>query len=1070
MKRINYFGLLSLLLLNMQLQAQEFKQLKGRVVTTGSSDPLVNATITQQHGTIKTFTDRNGKFAISLSESDTLVISHVGYHEKRIAFSSIQTLSNVEIKLQQVEKELSEVILNTGFQYIPNERATGSFDHIGNKTLNLQVGTSILDRLNSVTSGILFDNTKIHSENKKLNFNIRGLSTINGSQDPLIVLDNFPYEGDLNNINPNDIESVTVLKDAAAASIWGTKAGNGVIVITTKKGRFNQSLKIELHTNTILSEKPDLFYLPQINSGDYIDVEQLLYRDGAFNSLINNSGRTAISPALEIFEATKDGSLSTADSAAMINVLKEIDVRDQYNRYIYRKAITQTHSFNLRGGSEKMTYFLSGGYDKNISSLDEKWERLTVRGENRFRPIKKMELTVGLLYTTVRSKSGKPGYTNDGFSIGTRTVPYIKFADESGNPLPVAIDYRPGYTDTAAAGKLLDWNYYPLEEYKHNKTQQSLHSLLATVGIQYQIGKTLNLDVRYQLETQGSQTKNWANAQSYYSRNLINLFSQLDPVTGMIKYIIPPGDILSRATVNTQAKNVRGQLNFNQSWNRHSLNAIAGIEARQSRINQESYSIYGYNDEVLTTGNVDYANQYPTFITGSTSSIPGGPGLSEKLNRFVSLFANAAYTFRDKYILSASFRKDASNLFGVSTNDKWKPFWSTGISWGISREKFYKLEFLPSLNLRATYGFSGNVDQSRSAATVLSYIANNSFTNLPFAQVIQYANPSLSWEKVGILNIGMDFTTLREIISGSIEYYIKKGSNLFGPSPYDYTGGLNSNITQRNVASMKGNGIDVVMQTKNIDRIFKWHSSILFNYNVSRTTAYYSAPGEKFRPGNGNSITPVVGKPLYAIASYRWGGLDPLTGDPRGYFDKQLSTDYRAITNSLINPDSLVYSGTSSPKIFGALGNTFYWKGFALTATIAYKMGYFFRRSSINYDQLFNSGKGHSDFANRWQSPGDENITVIPSLIYPNVSSRDAFYLQSEATVVKGDHIRLQFINLSYDFKLLISKNWIQSLQLYINCSNLGILWRANKHNLDPDSPASIPVSKTYALGIRASF
>src|SRR6185437_11735787 len=158
--------------------------------------------------------------------------------------------------------------------------------YIDNKTLSLQAGTNILDRLNGVASGILFDYSKNTSDNKKLNFNVRGLSTINGPQDPLIVVDNFPYEGDINNINPNNVESITILKDAAAASIWGTRAGNGVIVITTKKGKFGEPLKIGFNSNMIVQQKPDLYYLPQLSTADYIGMEQFLFNQGYFDDNI----------------------------------------------------------------------------------------------------------------------------------------------------------------------------------------------------------------------------------------------------------------------------------------------------------------------------------------------------------------------------------------------------------------------------------------------------------------------------------------------------------------------------------------------------------------------------------------------------------------------------------------------------------------------------------------------------------------------------------------------------------------------------------------------------------------
>lgn len=1046
-------------------------RITGKVVGAENHLPVSGATIyvKHQHKNAVT-TDDNGIFSIvTENNTDTLIVSHVSYRTKQIAVAVVSLTKPVE--LESILGQLDEVVVNTGFQNIPKERVTGSFDFIDNKALNAQAGIHILNRLNGVASSVLFDDSKTGSNQKKYNFNIRGLSTINGLQDPLIVIDNFPYDGDISNINPNNVEHITILKDAAAASIWGTRAGNGVIVITTKKGRFNQPLKIGFHLNTIITGKPDLSYLPQMNSTDYIDVEQWLYQKGAFNALINDVNKTVLSPALQVFINKKNGLISAGDSATQVNALKQTDSRDDYSRYVYSKAITQTYSLDLRGGGGNMAYFISGGYDKNTDQLGAKYDRLNIHVENTYRPAKKLQLNLGIFYTNTTSFSGKSPYTGKGFYNGSRYIPYISIADANGNPLPVAFNYRSSYTDTAGGGKLLNWNYYPLEDYKYNTTSSSLQSLVANISLQYQIIRGLNVEVKYQYQRQQSSSKNIADIESYAARNLINNFSQINPVTGVVNYVVPYGAVTNLSNTMTESHNIRGQLNYTKTWKQHNVTAIAGSETRQVHTTDNANTIYGYNDDLLTTGNVDFVNQYPTFVTGFYQNIPNKLQFSDALNRFVSLFGNVSYIYNNKYALSSSVRKDASNLFGVSTNDKWKPFWSAGLSWDISKEGFYRSTFLPYLKFRATYGISGNVDQSKSAVTVLTYLATNVYTNFPFARIMQFANPELSWEKIGIVNAGFDFATRNQTIAGSIEYYHKKGSDLFGPSPVDYTAGLNSSTVVRNLAGMSGDGIDIVFQTKNIDKHIKWVSTLLFNYNVSKTTSYYAARNQKFNAGYGQSISPVVGKPLYAIASYKWGGLDTVKGNPRGYLNKQLSTDYIKIFNALTSPDSLVYSGTSSPTVFGSLSNTISWKGFSVTVNIAYKLGYYFRRSSLDYDQLFNTGIGHADYAQRWQKPGDELKINIPSMVYPNISGRDRFYLLSEATVEKADHIRLQFINISYDFdRLLLKQSLVKSLQLYINASNLGILWRANKYHIDPDYPSSLRPAATYAIGVKANF
>jgi len=273
---------------------------RGRIVNEqGEGAPNVSITI---KGTNRsTTTNSQGEFVLTgLDNNATLIISSIGYEP--MEFKPLGQ-SALTIRLKTRVSEMQEVeVVSTGYQDIPKERSTGSFTKIDKATLNQQTGTNILDRLIGVTSGLLFDvNKEDGNPQNKTKISIRGLSTIHGPMDPLIVVDGFIYEGDIENINPNTIDNVTVLKDAAAASIWGARAGNGVIVISTKRGKFNQKLKVDVNANIIVTEKPDFFSLPEISSAEYIDLEQFLYRNNYFNGALNNI-YAAITPAVSIFQ------------------------------------------------------------------------------------------------------------------------------------------------------------------------------------------------------------------------------------------------------------------------------------------------------------------------------------------------------------------------------------------------------------------------------------------------------------------------------------------------------------------------------------------------------------------------------------------------------------------------------------------------------------------------------------------------------------------------------------------------------------------------------------------------
>jgi hypothetical protein len=274
---------------------------------------------------------------------------------------------------------------------------------------------------------------------------------------------------------------------------------------------------------------------------------------------------------------------------------------------------------------------------------------------------------------------------------------------------------------------------------------------------------------------------------------------------------------------------------------------------------------------------------------------------------------------------------------------------------------------------------------------------------------------------------------------------------------------------------MKSLGVDVVLNSKNINRRFKWFTTLLYNFNRSKTTKYDDARALRISSliGSGRNISPVIGKPLYAMVAYRWGGLDA-AGNPQGYLNGQLSTNYSAILSEAVakglQDGNLFFVGSAAPVSFGSLINTFSYKQLEISFNITYKFGYYFGKPVINYGSLVNNGSGNNEYSNRWQKPGDEQFTTVPSFVYPVNSARDGFYSAAEINVLKAGHIRLRYINLSYTLQKNHPKFPVDQLQVYFNASNLGILWRANKHGLDPENTSGIPVSIQLATGIRIHF
>jgi TonB-dependent starch-binding outer membrane protein SusC len=1043
-------------------------EVSGRV-TNEQGEPLEGVTVVVKSSHDGTSTDINGYFQLKgVDEKAVLVFSGVNVESIELPLNGRKELT-ITLKPRVIALESISVPVNTGYQQIPKERATGAFTNISSKSFNQQVTTNILRRLEVLANGVSFGKKSYFDPSGQMH--IRGLSTLNGPQNPLIVVDDFPYEGDLNNLNPNDVENITILKDAAAASIWGARAANGVVVITTKKAKFDQPISIDFNTGIKLLTKPDLDYLPTMSTSDFIDVEQFLFSKQYRFSDTASTSKPPFTPVYEILFQQRNGQISAQEAATRINALRNLDLRDEFSKYFYTATTSQQYALNLKGGSRALSWLMSLGYDKDINEVNANYQRITARYANSIKLTKKLELSTSISFIQSENRSGRPHF-GDIFSKLGGPPPYTRFADANGNALPVIKDLRQTFIDTAGGGKLQDWNYYPLQDYKHSTTGKNIYDLVGKLSLNYKIIDPLSFSLSYQYEKQLAKQKDLNDEQSYSTRNLVNLFSQLNRSTGQVSYKIPLGSIMDLTNTELTANNLRGQFNFNQRWSEHQISAIAGAEAREVRTNQDFYRTFGYNQDLLTFGNVDFTTAYPMYVQQSrfstTSFIPNRQGISEQLNRFVSFFMNASYVFRDKYTFSLSGRKDASNIFGVSSNKKWNPLWSAGLSWELSKEPFYRLPALPYLRLRSSYGYNGNLDPSLSAVTTIAYMGNSPYTGFPFARVDKFYNPDLSWEKNAQWDLAIDLATKNQRITGSLDYYRKEGKELYGPALVDYTAGLSTGTITKNVASMRAYGWELQLNTLNTNSAVKWSTQWNLNTYHDEITSYYLS-NVRALSFMGNSISKVVGSPVYSVFSYNWAGLDPINGDPRGYLNGAVSKNYSALLNDSIQ--NVRYNGPVMPTFYGSLVNMVSFKNLSLSAGLLFKMGHYFKRKTIEYDNLYQSLTGHPDYANRWQKPGDELNTKVPSLNYPSDPNRDQFYANSEVVVEKGDNLRLQFVTMSYDLPGKIFKAGFKRLQVYVNANNLGLLWAANSEGLDPDYlNGTIPQPKNFVFGLRAGF
>jgi TonB-linked SusC/RagA family outer membrane protein len=1043
------------------LQSQDSATITGTIYTPDHK-VLSGATIRITGADIFTTSDKNGKFILyATTKMGTFSVSYTGYETQILKFNGTLSYAQ-EITLKEKQDQLREVeIVSTGYQNIPKERATGSFVQVNNELLNRSQSTDILSRLKGVTSGLSFT-AGGNQQFQQSAIEIRGRATLFSNSEPLIIVDNFPYDGNPANINPNDVESISILKDAAAASAWGSRSGNGVIVITTKKGKLFAAPKVSFNAAITLSEKPNLYYLPQLSSSEYIEAEQFLFNKGAFNGAIN-TGYMALSPAVEIFLAGRNKTIPEAEVTTQLNTLKGYDVREQLLKYYYRPSLNQQYQTSISGGSSNQKYFVSAGYDKNLANTTgNSTERITLNASNTYYLLNnRFELFSSIVYTAGKTKS-LPGITT--------LYPYDQLADVNGNPLVMARGLRPSFAAQAGDGKLLNWLYKPLEElnkgYSENTTKLSDYRI--NLSASYKVFDGLKAAALYSYEKGITDNNTLNELQSYYARDLINSYTQID--AGVINYPLPYGGILSNSLSNLESQNGRFQLDYEHSWGKHSVNAIAGTEIKDLTNFNSRSTRYGYTPETASnqSGSINYMADFPIFYNPSaTQRISSNLDQLGTTNRFFSYYFNGAYTYADKYIASLSARRDESNLFGVSSNQKGVPLWSAGLAWVVNNEDFYRVKWLPQLKLRATYGYTGNVNNSISA--YLTARGGNLFNiyNAYSTEIVNPPNPGLKWERIKNINIGADVGFRNGRITGSIDYWHKKGLDLIGNSPIAPQTGIT--LFTGNSANTSTKGLDVQLNTTNLNGAIKWFTTLLYNYSSSKVTDYKVSNGSNYNVVSANYNNPLQGYPYYSVFSFKYAGLDA-QGNPQGYLNGQISKDYVAIQDAT-DRNELVYHGSAVPVSFGSIRNTFSYRNFDLSFNIIYKLGYYFRRSSLD-NSLYSPGGGNyqmADYQNRWQKPGDELHTNVPALIYPYDAPRSSIYNWAEVLVEKGDHIRLQDLRIAYTVPQKTLKPF-KNLSLFACASNLGILWRANKKGIDPDNPRSIPGARTIAFGLKTDL
>ncbi|MCR8668961.1 SusC/RagA family TonB-linked outer membrane protein [Aestuariibaculum sp. M13] len=1062
-------------------------KITGKVIDE-SGLPVPGVTVLIK-GTFKgTATDFDGSYSIVVPNSENiLVFSALGFETKEIKVGKEKTIN---ITLKESIKELEEVLISTGYQNISKERATGSFSVIESEDLQRIPGSNAIMKLEGQVAGLQIDllesdNTFVYGNllpetegNTSYNFRIRGQSTYQAEDMPLVVLDGAPTELDIRTINPNDIEKITFLKDAAAASIYGARAANGVIVIDTKKGETGKT-NISYSQSYTFSSRPSLSGLPLMNSSQILDLEQELVDnyfifDPTGSSSIYNA--SPISKGVDIMFQAQRGEITAEEKETALDVLRNRYTYGQVEDYLLQASEATTHDLSLSGGQGDYNYFTSVAFSKEkTQSKGTEGKRFTLTANQNFKLFKYAKVSTSLRGSFFDYKQNGLGLNPLASSL-TTLLPYDQIVDDNGNSVDYYNAFYKDFSQNLEAQGYLPWTYNYIDELENSDRPVKEENYSANISVTLPLLKGLNAVGTYFTERSYLDNSNYYNENTIYNRNLINSATTIDANTGELVVGIPQGGIFQRNKYIRNSYTGRGQLNYNTTiQGNHAIDAIAGIEFRQTREQTEGGKLFGYNEQTQTS--IDLPSSTYISIYGWDTSISYGNEKKDFRRRFLSYYGNAAYSYKNKYTVSGSVRLDDYNNFGLDKKYRRTPLWSTGAKWDIYKERFLEnADFVNSLSFRMSYGYNGNISLTTYPFTNISLADSDyNLSNLPYASISAAANPALRWEKTGILNFGLDFSLFNSRLNGTVEYYKKKSEDLIQDFPVSEFYGLPNNSLTRNTATLESNGIDLnlngtILRTKD----FSLNSGFVLSYNKNEVTDSRYESYANYLNGTG-STPPIKGYSLNSMFAFRSAGLDEFGATL--VYDKDGNTvDANTVLTDI---EDMKYMGSRTPNYYGSFNTTINYKKWSLYALATYKFDYVLFKPGFNSVVsrwgTFNGYDLSAELANRWRQAGDELTTTVPGLQGTGGYSFGRYMFGSDR-VIDGDHIRLREVALSYDLSDVLSKTFIKGASLSFTARNLGLIWSKNKDGIDPDflpyttGQIKLPPTAMYSLGLNVNF
>ena len=997
---------------------QGVRKIRGQVLDN-EDIPLVGADVLVKGTTAGVYTDVDGYYEIEVPDNPevSLVFNFFGMkpHEELIG-----SRDRINVILFP-DVEMLDAVVVTGYQTISKERTTGAFAKVNSEQFETQrisnVSTMLEGRVAGLTDG-----------------QIRGVTSMNGLTTPLYVIDGFPVEKTTNDgygnwvesvpdINPEDIQSITVLKDAAAASIYGARAANGVVVITTKRAQKDQ---MNVSFSATLSIQPYSTYADKYLA-DAATMVELEREWAAQNPNLQGAGAAAYAQGLlDDNTFTTQGIRTLLRGYAGQMTQSEVDAQlaalaamgysyyDDIERYGTRNPFSQQYNLSFGRGSEKNTFNASITYRNNLES--DKYtdnDDIGINIQNTTQITKWLTLDVG---TYLNYGSGST-QSFSLFSPGYTYMPYDRLVNGDGSYYTNRQEDRYSAYNMSILNSngLYNLDITPLDEIGMNLTRQKNFSNRTYARLAIKFTDWLKYTASFQYEYANYATEQLRSKDSYDVRNTVNTYASANG-DGTATFNIPYGNIYFTSNNITRAYNFRQQLDFNKTFaGKHEVTALVGTETRENKNNYENRTLYNYDPDLMTYSLIDQVGLssmgsiwgWGSFTTQNTAY------LLELINRYVSFYGNAAYTYDGRYTVTGSIRWDKTNLFSTGSKYQKRPIWSVGASWNIDREEFMQgADWVNMLKLRFSYGIGGNIAKN-SAPYMTAYFGSNQHVGGISGTIQSRPNPNLRWEKTATTNVGVDFSLLDNRLSGTVEYYYKNGTDLLANTNGVPTEGWGYSTYTINNGEMVNEGFEISLNGTAVSTSdWRFDIGAIFSYNRNEVTYVNVEAPVSYLLIDYPAAYPRIGNPYNAIYGYQWAGLSA-QGTPQLY-DRNGEL-YDDMTPSDI--EDLLYFGTTVPVYSGALNLNLRWRNWELAAQFLFEGGHKMRNTSLPFING-SIAPVSNRIADRWQQPGDEAHTDVPRYISSENPLYNynyyTMYAQSSVNIIDASNLSLNNLSLTY--------------------------------------------------------